>query len=166
VSIRILSSALQNISLFWKGLDDDMEKETAPPPSTEDTASTDMDDKETAPPTRSDDKKSVEMVTSSLDEPSKIPEKISDQEKSDDEYPHGLALFFIMLGLCLAVFLIAIGKSPFISTPGTNFKLTFIENRPNNYCKSFIMGHPLLVLNYSDLSYLTMRTSRRQPSPR
>lgn len=91
-----------------------MGKDTAPPPPSGDT--TDMDDKETTPPTRSEDKKSVDMATSSLDEPSKIPEKASDKEKSDDEYPQGLALFFIMLGLCLAVFLIAIGKLPFRST--------------------------------------------------
>jgi hypothetical protein len=94
-----------------------MEKDAAPPPPVEDTSSTtDMDDKETAPPTRSEHKKDVDMTALSLDEPSKIPEKVSGEEKSDDEYPQGLSLFFIMLGLCLAVFLIAIGKPPFLST--------------------------------------------------
>ena len=89
-----------------------MEKETAPPPLAEDTASTtDVDEKEAAPPTLSENKGSVDIAPSSLDEPSKSPEKVSDEEKSDDEYPHGLALFFIMVGLCLAVFLIAIGKA-------------------------------------------------------
>ena len=96
-----------------------MEKETAPPPPAEDTSSTtDVDEKETAPPARSEDKRDVDLATSSLDEPSKTPEKVSGQEKSDDEYPQGLSLFLIMLGLSLAVFLIAIGKSPFISLHG------------------------------------------------
>jgi len=88
-----------------------MEKESAPPPLAEDTASTtDVDDKENAPPIPSEHKKSDEMATTSVEEPSKIPEKVSDEEKSDDEYPHGLSLFFIMFALCVAVFLIAIGE--------------------------------------------------------
>lgn len=99
-----------------------MGKDAAPPPPAEDTASTtDMDEKETAPPSRSEDKKSIDVAASSLEEPSKIPEKVSDEEKSDDEYPQGWALFFIMLGLCLAVFLIAIGKFPFHATYPINF---------------------------------------------
>jgi len=89
-----------------------MEKETAPPPLAEDTASTtDVDDKENIPPIPSEHKKSVDMATSSAEDPPTIPEKVSDEEKSDDEYPHGLTLFFIMFALCLAVFLVAIGES-------------------------------------------------------
>ena len=104
---------------------DDMEKETAAPPLAEDTASTtDVDEKEPAPPNPSEHKKSLEIATSSVTEPSKTPEKVSDDEKSDDEYPHGLALYLIMLGLCLAVFLIAIGKDPSLALKGVDHKLT------------------------------------------
>ena len=87
-----------------------MDNETAPQPRADDKTSVDMD-KETGSPANAGDRKSVDVVASSLEEP-KSPQKVSDEEKSDDEYPQGLKLFFIMLGLCLAVFLIAIGKPP------------------------------------------------------
>jgi hypothetical protein len=120
-----------------------MEKEATRPPPAEDTSSTtDVDDKETAPPSRSEDKKDVDMAMSPLDEPPKTPEKVSGEEKSDDEYPRGMALFFIMLGLNLAVFLVAIGKSPFFCVQRKGLKLTFTKIRPNNYCTSFMLGYP------------------------
>ena len=87
-----------------------MDNETTPPSQAEDKTSVDMD-KETGSPAKAGDRKSAEVVASSLEEPKSL-EKVSDEEKSDDEYPEGLKLFFIMLGLCLAVFLIAIGKPP------------------------------------------------------
>ncbi|KAH8780773.1 major facilitator superfamily domain-containing protein [Hyaloscypha finlandica] len=89
-----------------------MEKEATRLPPAEDTSSTtDVDDKETAPPSRSEDKKDVDIAMSSPDEQPKTPEKVSGEEKSDDEYPKGMALFFIMLGLNLAVFLVAIDQT-------------------------------------------------------
>jgi hypothetical protein len=99
-----------------------MEKESTPAPPAEDTTCNDIKGQEKAPPTQSEDKKSVEMTASSLDEPSKVSKPISNEEKSDDEYPQGLALYFIYIGLCLAVFLLAIGKSPFLSAPQVKLK--------------------------------------------
>jgi hypothetical protein len=86
-----------------------MEKDAAHHPPPEEDTSTEVDEKETTPPTLSDEKKSIDNGASSLDESPKTLEKAS-EEKSEDEYPHGLPLFLIMLGLCLAVFLIAIGN--------------------------------------------------------
>jgi hypothetical protein len=96
-----------------------MEKEIAPPQQSEDKNSVDMD-KETAP--QKADKKSVDVATSSLEEPTKSPDKVGDDEKNEDEYPKGLTLFFIMLGLNLAVFLIAIGRSAFHSHAKVDFQ--------------------------------------------
>jgi hypothetical protein len=93
-----------------------MEKESTPSPPAADIACNDIKDQEKASPTQSEDKKSVEMAASSLEEPSKVSEPISNEEKRDDEYPQGLALYFIYMGLCLAVFLLAIGKFPLLST--------------------------------------------------
>ena len=92
-------------------LKDKMEKGDTLPAQAENGTSVDMD-KEVALP-QTEDKKSVDMTTTSLDDQPKKPEKGSEDEKGDDEYPQGLKLFFIMLGLCLAVFLIAIGRSAF-----------------------------------------------------
>jgi hypothetical protein len=104
-----------------------MEKETAPPPQAEDKKSVDTDNETASLPQAEDkksidvdkevalpqDRKSVDMTTTSLEDQPKNPEKVGEDEKGDDEYPQGLKLFFIMLGLCLAVFLIAIGKTTF-----------------------------------------------------
>jgi hypothetical protein len=87
-----------------------MGKDSTPVPPAEDTTPNDMNGQEKTPPTQSEDRKSVEMTTSSLDEPSKISEPVSNEKKSEEEYPQGLTLYFIYLGLCLAVFLLAIGK--------------------------------------------------------
>jgi hypothetical protein len=70
--------------------------------------------KDAATPPQAEDRKSVDVATSSLEEQPQNPEKVVDDKKSNDEYPQGLTLFFIMLGLCLAVFLIAIGMSGFL----------------------------------------------------
>jgi len=94
-------------------MDSEMEKETSPPSQAaqaEGKKPFDMD-KDTASPAEDKVRQSVEAVTSSFEEPTKSPEKVADDEKSDDEYPQGLTLFFIMLGLCLAVFLIAIDQT-------------------------------------------------------
>ena len=68
-------------------------------------------EKENNPPAQPKLHSSADMVGSSVDEDSKNPEKGIDAEKSDEDYPHGLKLGFIILGLCLAVFLIAIGEA-------------------------------------------------------
>lgn len=89
-----------------------MEKDSTPAPPAEDTICYDIKGHEKALPTQSEDKKSVEMAASSLGEPSKVSKPISNEEKSDDEHLKGLALYFIYMGLCLAVFLLVTGKSP------------------------------------------------------
>lgn len=91
-----------------------------PPPRQAEHKKTANVDKENAAPRQAEDRKSVNMATSP-EEPSESPEKVADTEKSDDEYPQGLTLYFIMLGLCLVVFLIAIGKLAFLSIAGMNF---------------------------------------------
>jgi hypothetical protein len=61
---------------------------------------------------RAEDAKSVDFTTSSSDDPTKIPEKKEETEEDDVEYPTGLPLAFMILGLCLAVFVVALGASP------------------------------------------------------
>jgi len=66
-------------------------------------------EKESNAPVQVEAQNSAEMVASSVDEDSRTPEKAAVAEKSDEDYPHGLKLGLIILALCLAVFLVAIG---------------------------------------------------------
>jgi hypothetical protein len=98
-----------------------MEKDSTPAPA-ENTTCKDIKGYEKALPTQSEDKKSVEIAALSLDEPSKVSKPISNEEKNDDEHPQGLALYFIYMGLCLAVFLLGTGKSPLHSARQVKLK--------------------------------------------
>ena len=73
--------------------------------------------------TRAEDAKSADVTTSSSDDPTKIPQKKEETEEGDVEYPTGLPLAFMILGLCLAVFVVALGTS-LSSDKGDNEILT------------------------------------------